>query len=131
MLARDGHADDGHGFGLQAQHDQLLRVPDETSHGIGEFHDLGVAEVLAKPSLEFVIGFRAPSQQVVGPRQCHLVLLGQITLLMIVGDVVDEFFGETGLTGLIKSNLASKAAVGDSCIAEPHQFLDVDIYDTV
>lgn len=30
---------------------------------------------------------------------------------MIVGDVVDEFFGETGLTGLVETNLSSKSAV--------------------
>jgi len=31
---------------------------------------------------------------------------------MVVGDGIDEFFGETGLTGLVKSDLTSKPAVG-------------------
>jgi len=36
---------------------------------------------------------------------------------MIIGDVVDEFFGETGLTGLVETYLSSKSAVGYSGVS--------------
>lgn len=45
---------------------------------------------------------------------------------MVIGDVIDEIFGETGLTGLVKADLSSKAAVGHSGVAQPHEFFDVD-----
>ena len=48
-------------------------------------------------------------------------------MLMVVGDAVDEFFGETGLTGLVKSDLSSKAAVGDPGVPESHELLYVEI----
>jgi len=48
-------------------------------------------------------------------------------VLVVIGNVVNKVFGETGLTGLVKSDLSSKAAVGHSCIAKSHQFLHVDI----
>jgi hypothetical protein len=45
---------------------------------------------------------------------------------MVVGDVADELFGETGLTGLVESDLASKAAVGHVGVSKSYEFFDVD-----
>jgi len=46
---------------------------------------------------------------------------------MIVGDVFDEFFGETGLTGLVKAHLASKPAVGHPGVSQPHQLFHIGV----
>ncbi len=46
---------------------------------------------------------------------------------MIVGDVVDELFGETGLTGLVETDLSSKPAVGHSGVSETHQLLHIGV----
>ena len=45
---------------------------------------------------------------------------------MVVGDGADKFFGETGLTGLVESDLTSKAAVGHVGVSEPYELFDVD-----
>jgi hypothetical protein len=44
---------------------------------------------------------------------------------MVVGDVTDEFFGETGLTGLVETDLASKATVGHVGVSESYDFFVV------
>lgn len=52
-------------------------------------------------------------------------MLGEIAFVVFVGDVGDPIFGETGLTGTVESNLASKPTVGDSGVAKPDELLDV------
>ena len=45
----------------------------------------------------------------------------------IAGDLVDQRFGESGLTGRIEADVASKPAVGDAGIAHPHDFLELRV----
>jgi hypothetical protein len=73
--------------------------------------------VLAQPGLELPVGLAAPGEQAVGPRQRRLVPLGQLAVLMVVGDVVDEILGETGLTGLVEADLSSEATIGHPRVA--------------
>ena len=75
----------------------------------------------------FEVGIRTVSsgQQDVGPRKCGLVGLGQVAVGMVVVDLGDEVFGETGLTGPVETDLPSETAVGDAGIAEANEFLDV------
>jgi hypothetical protein len=75
-LARDRNACDRHRLGFKPEHDQLLRVADEAAHGIGQFHEFGIGEMLAQSRLELVIGLGATCQQCVGPRKRSLVLIG-------------------------------------------------------
>lgn len=75
--------------------------------------------------LELGIGCMPAGEQNVGPCQCRLVVVGQATVLMVVVDLGNERFAESGLTGRDESDLASQPAVGDSGVAEPDQFLDV------
>ena len=80
--------------------------------------------------LELVVGLGSAGEQVVGPSECCLVALREIAVLMIVGDVVDEFFGETGLTGLVETDLSSKPAIGHPGVSETHELLHVDVERT-
>ena len=87
--------------------------------------------MLAKALLELGALFGTAGKQVVGPLECGFVPCGQIAARIVVGDVIDKIFGETGLTGLVEADLASKPAVGDSGVAQPDQLLDVDINPAV
>ena len=77
--------------------------------------------------LEMVIGFRAAGEQQICPCQSHLVVLGKLAVMVVVGDGVDKIFGETGLTGLVEADLASKATIGDPGVSQPHELFDVEI----
>ncbi len=70
-------------------------------------------------------------EQRVGPGQRNLVAVGQVTLLMLVSDAIDEILAETGLTGLVESNLCSKPAAGDPSVSQPDQLLHIDRGGTV
>lgn len=45
---------------------------------------------------------------------------------MLVGDGINEIFTETGLTGLVKSDLRSKTAAGHSGIPKPDELFHID-----
>jgi hypothetical protein len=86
---------------------------------------LGIAEMPPQSSFELAIRSVASGQQNVGPSQSRFVGIGQVALLMIVFDLGNKILGETGLTGLVESNLSSKPAVCDPGITKTNQFFDV------
>jgi hypothetical protein len=86
---------------------------------------LGITEIPPQSNFELAIGSVASGQQNVGPSQSRFVGIGQVALLMIVFDLGNKILGETGLTGLVESNLSSKPAVSDPSITKTDQFFDV------
>jgi hypothetical protein len=42
----------------------------------------------------------------------------------VVADVSNKFFGKSSLTGQVKSNLESKPALIDTCVAQAHGLFD-------
>ncbi len=79
----------------------------------------------AEPSLEGRVWGAATIEDDIGPCQRRPVVLREVTVLVIVGDFGNQFLAESGLTGRDESDLLSQSAVGDSGVAQPHQFLDV------
>ena len=67
----------------------------------------------AQPLLQLVVGSAAAGQQRVRPVEGDLVPVRQVAFCVLIVDAADEVFGETGLTGLVETDLLSEAAIGD------------------
>jgi hypothetical protein len=93
---------------FHTQRDDLFRVTNEGADRIGDLDDL----IGDKQPLQIgdYLWWRivATAQHYISPRKCCLGSFGEYNAASVVSNIGHQFFGETGLTGQVESNLKSK-----------------------